>query len=545
MTKRARTRFDTRDFADTREANHARIGSYRAAVTRCEAQVRELLGEPSRALWYDVKDAFATMIADRSDEEITETFFNSVTRRIFTIVGIDPKIEFMWFESELTPSGDETPVYRAYHRTGTTEALTRAILIDCHFEAPFCDLVADAARLAKHIDKRAEASWGHLELHVIEIAKPIFYRNRAAYLIGRVRRANRIIPMAISLMRAEDGVRVDALLLTEREVMRVFSLTRSYFFVDIQRPSELIGFLLSLMPVKPAAELYIAMGYIKHGKTVMFREFNRHLKRSTDKFVIAKGTKGMVMTVFTLPSFELVFKVIKDDFDFPKTISHDAVKGRYDLVLELDRAGRLLDAQEFEHLTIPKERFSVALLDELAEAASGSVTITEDSVILAHVYTERRLIPLDVYVKEVGRSRALAAVIDYGQAIRDLAAVNVFPGDLLVKNFGVTRHGRVVFYDYDELCLLTDVRFRRKPQPTDDDEAMAAEPWFYVAENDVFPEEFRTFLWPPGELREVMETHHADIFDVKMWRTIQKQLEAGDGLDVFPYSENRRFPKSG
>ena len=543
LSRRGRTRFGARDFSDTRALNRARIDCYGTAVTGCVSRLRGLMGEPWRALWADVKEAFATLIADRSDEEIAETFFNSVTRQLFTVVGVETKIEFIWFDSELTPSGDETPIYRSHHRTTTTVDLIRELLEETDLAAPFADPERDAARLAELIDARAEVSWGHLELHVIEVAKPVFYRNKAAYLLGRVRRANRIIPMAIALTHGDDGVEIDAVLLTEPEVSRVFSLTRSYFFVDVQRPSELIGFLRSLMPMKSAAELYIGLGYIKHGKTVMFRELHRHLIRSSDKFVVAPGTKGMVMTVFTLPSYDLVFKIIKDEFDFPKNTSHNEVKDRYELVIELDRAGRLLGANEFEHLSLPRDRFSEALIKELELTAGRSITITEEEVVFPHVYFERRLYPLNIYVEDVSRDRAVAAVIDYGQAIKDLAAANVFPGDLLVKNFGVTRYGRVVFYDYDELCLLTDVRFRRKPEPVDDDEEMSQEPWFFVGENDVFPEEFRNFLWPPGELRETMAKHHDDIFGVALWRGYQQQLKKGELLDVYPYSQSRRFAR--
>src|SRR6185503_2509662 len=110
------------------------------------------------------------------------------------------------------------------------------------------------------------------------------------------------------------------------------------------------------------------------------------------------------------------------------------------------------------------------------------------------LYTERRMTPLNLYLREVDSRHAQDAIVDYGEAIKDLARTNIFPGDMLLKNFGVTRHRRVIFYDYDELCLLTTCHFRDLPAARDDLEETGAEPWYYVGPHDIFPEEFLTFL---------------------------------------------------
>ncbi len=301
---------------------------------------------------------------------------------------------------------------------------------------------------------------------------------------------------------------VDTVLLSEAEASVVFSFTRSYFHVDVDIPGDLVGFLKSILPLKPVAELYIAIGYNKHGKTERYRALYRHLGNSNDKFEIARGAKGMVMTVFTLPSYDVVFKIIKDRFAYPKTSTRAQVMERYKLVFKHDRVGRMVDAQEFEYLTFSRDRFSEELLAELQTVAAETVTVTGDEVVIKHLYTERRLYPLDLYIKEMSFEKAREAVIDYGNAIVDLATANIFPGDLFIKNFGVTRHGRVVFYDYDELCLLTDCNFRKMPEASSYEDEVADQPWFSVAENDIFPEEFRKFLWFPGPLRKVMEEHH-------------------------------------
>ena len=134
--------------------------------------------------------------------------------------------------------------------------------------------------------------------------------------------------------------------------------------------------------------------------------------------------------------------------------------------------------------------------------------------------------PLNLYVRSATPEQAELAVIDYGQCIRDLAYTNIFAGDLLLKNFGVTRHNRVIFYDYDELCRVTDCRFRDVPQATTDEDEMRAESWFYVGENDVFPETFLKFLGFEGRLQEVFLEKHGEILEAGWWRALQERLAA-------------------
>jgi len=334
---------------------------------------------------------------------------------------------------------------------------------------------------------------------------------------------------------------VDAVLLTENEASIVFSFTRSSFHVDVEAPHDVIRFLKSIMPVKRVAELYIALGYNKHGKAELYRDLVHHLQRSTDKFAIAPGDRGMVMLVFTMPSYDVVFKVIRDTFAYPKTTTRRQVMDRYQLVFKHDRAGRLVDAQEFEYLAFPRDRFSDDLLTELADGAASSVIIEDNRVIVKHLYTERRVTPLNLHLWHVDEAAARDVVLDYGQAIKDLAATNIFPGDLLLKNFGVTRHGRVIFYDYDELCLLTDCNFREMPPARDLDEELASEPWFYVGPNDIFPEEFLTFIGLQGGMRDVFLQAHRDLLGPGFWTKMQAWHKAGEVVDIFPYRPSRRL----
>jgi isocitrate dehydrogenase kinase/phosphatase len=542
ITRRAQQRFEHREWRHWQADSIERLELYEHVLRGVVAGVRTLLGSETlnKRLWRAIKLNYARLLSRRKDLEIGETFYNSVMRRILVTVGVEPELEFVWFGATTLPAGGAS-IVRLYVQVSTLQTMVKSILLDYQFAVPFVDIGADAERVGAILQAQMHELWDSPDMDSVEMLKPVFYRNKAAYLVGRILKRNRIIPIILPLLNSEDGLLVDTVLLSESEASVVFSFTRSYFHVDAHIPGDLVGFLKSIMPLKPMAELYIAIGYNKHGKTERYRTLYRHLGNSNDKFEVARGAKGMVMTVFTLPSYDVVFKIIKDRFVYPKTSTRDQVMDRYRLVFKHDRVGRMVDAQEFEYLTFDRERFSQELLEELQAVAAQSVTVADDTVVIKHLYTERRLYPLDLYIKEMGIEKAKAAVVDYGNAIVDLAAANIFPGDLFIKNFGVTRHGRVVFYDYDELCLLTDCNFRKMPESTTYEEELADQPWFSVAENDIFPEEFRRFLWFPEPLRKVMEDYHGRLFTAEFWQELQQRTLAGELLDFFPYPQEQRF----
>lgn len=543
ITRRARARFEGRDWLGLRADATERLDLYREIVDLTVQQTRHLLGDQlhDKLVWAGMKAVYSSLIADRDDWELAETFFNSITRRIFSTVGVDPTIEFVDTDFETPPTRPKQPVYRVYHRRASIIELVNAILDDYRHQVPYDDQARDADLTASEIAAHLESIGSSPVVDRAEMLTPVFYRNKGAYLIGRLFSGPHRVPLAIALLNLPQGIVVDAVLMDEDDISIVFSFAHSYFHVEVERPYDLVQFLKTLMPRKRVAELYISLGYHKHGKTELYRDLLHALSSSDDQFEIAPGDRGMVMEVFTLPSYDLVVKVIRDQFDEPKSTTRQAVMQKYHLVFRHDRAGRLVDAQEFEHLEFDRSKFSQALLDELQRVAAKTVRVADDRVIIKHGYVERRVTPLNIYLREADGQAAHDAVIDYGNAIKDLAASNIFPGDLLLKNFGVTRHGRVVFYDYDELCLLTDCQFSPMPQPGDEAEELSGEPWYYVGENQVFPEEFRRFLRLPGTLGEVFAQHHADLFDIHYWWQMQERLRAGEVMDIYPYAQSKRL----
>jgi isocitrate dehydrogenase kinase/phosphatase len=545
ITGRARGRFESRDWHGAQADARERLELYPRIIQPTLLYLGSLLGQAlhDRAIWARMKSHYSGLVAGRPDLELAETFFNSVTRRVFATVGVDHKIEFVDSDFQWPAAAPGEPVYAVFERRRGSglSALVGAVLEAYAFAAPYEDAARDARLVARQIEAELALAPEAGPVQAAEVVKPVFYRGKGAYLIGRLRCAERCLPLALALRHGEQGVCVDAVLLTPPELSIIFSFTRSYFHVETQRPAELVAFLKSLLPGKRLAELYISIGYNKHGKTELYRDLLAHLAQTDDCFEPAWGEKGMVMTVFTLPSFNVVFKIIRDAFPFPKTTTRQEVMAKYQLVFKHDRAGRLIDAQEFEHLEFERSRFSPDLLRELQAVAAGSVALNGERVVIRHLYTERRVTPLNLYVRQVDAAAARDAALDYGQAIKDLAATNIFPGDLLLKNFGVTRNGRVVFYDYDELCSLSDCNFRELPRARDDDEEMSAEPWFYVGDDDIFPEEFVKFLGFPATLLPAFLDAHGDLFTADFWREMQARHRAGEIVDIYPYKANRRL----
>lgn len=537
LTLAAQRRFAERDWHGAQSDASERLDVYRQAVQTAVDEIRDLITSRSSdgLIWAGMKAVFSSLIAERHDRELAETFFNSVTRRIFTTVGVNPQIEFVDSDFQNPPPPAHHPIFKPYSAPSSA-ALVEKILLDSPPASLFQDLSRDAELVGRELQRNAES------IHSIEMITPVFYRGRGAYLIGRRIAGDTMLPFVLCLLHSRNGVSVDAVLLNEDEISILFSFARSYFHVAADSTSDLILFLRSIMPRKPVSELYTSVGRNKHGKTELYRDLLSHLSVSDDCFEIAPGTPGMVMSVFTLPSFNVVFKVIKDSFDYPKKTDRLDVMARYGLVFTHDRAGRLVDAQEFEHLRFDRNRFSIPLLEELSRVAKQTVTIDEHSVVIKHLYTERRLTPLDLYVRTGNAEAAEDAAIDYGYALKDLAAANVFPGDVLVKNFGVTRHGRIIFYDYDELCLLTDCNFRSIPEPVDEMEMQSdEEPWFFVRENDYFPEEFLRFMGLPARCRDAFLRHHTDLMHPDFWSNIQDRLRAGEIIHIFPYPQSKRL----
>jgi len=524
-----------RDWPGLMSDAEARLHLYPRSVA--DAVVR--LGQLS--LWHPIPPE-ATLrryrgLADaRPDAEIAKTYYNSAIRRLLGTVGVDHPSEFLDLAEPQLDEGEVAPEIALPDQLSLEGAL-RETLERLGFGSAWADLGAQARAIAGRIaEELPEIARG---ARLAALPQP-FIRNRRAFLVGRLTTERGPTPLVVALVHGDGGLVVDAVLLTPDEASVVFGFTRSYFLVELEAPRQVVALLRPLLPAKRIDEIYTVLGYHKHGKREFYQGLKRMLADPEVRFEPAEGTRGMVMVVFALKPLNAVFKVIRDRSIPPKQTTRKGVMERYRFVFHQEHGGRLTDAQEFEGITLPAAAFEPSVRDELLADARETVRQRADELLFSHLYTERRMTPLDAYLRSAAPAEARSAVVDFGRAIKELAGINVFPGDMLAKNFGVTRHGRVVFYDYDEICSLDAVTFRTMPPPRDDDDVLAAEPWFPVREGDVFPEEFERFLRFGDGLHQYFVQHHADLFTTTYWTAAQDRARR-ELAEPAPYAEERRL----
>lgn len=545
ISRAAKERYERAEWPTARQANEERIKSYDQRVKDAVEAIENRFPSAGRteALWPQIKRDYVRLLHDHKQPECAETFYNSVAcgvlhRRYY-------RNEYIFWRPAISTEyleGD-SPTYRCYYpgADGLGETF-RAIFGSLELVNAFQDLDRDIAWILRAIDDHFGAAWTRLPNFQIHVLSSLFYRNKAAYLVGRVLNGDNTYPFVLPILQdGKQALFVDAVLLDQRNIGRVFSLARAYFMVDMEVPAAYVTFMRTVIPSKARAEIYTMLGLQKQGKTLFYRDMQLHLRHSTDKFVLAPGVKGMVMAVFTLPSFPFVFKIIRDWFLPPKDTDRESVRERYLFVKYHDRVGRMADTLEYSNVGFPRDRFDQTLLAELANVAPSCVEIDGDQVVIKHMYIERRMIPLDMYVRAADETKLKQAIDEFGIAVKDLASANIFPGDLPLKNFGVTRYGKVVFYDYDEICDLTDCQFREIPKASSYDDEMSSEPSYFIGPRDVFPEQFPMFLFPAGRPRELISELHPDLMDVRYWREKQDRIRAGGTEDVFPYPQDVRF----
>ena len=560
--QRAKSLFESGDWHGIQQLSRERIEYYDTRVRECAAALGLALRGTSPArtaadtaltdeqidFWQAAKTCYITLLNGHRQPECAETFFNSVSCRILHRNYFNNDFLFVRPAVATDYIDGQHPSWRAYYplAEGLLPSLIR-MAADFGLAAPYHDLPADVRRLARmglrHLRRTLPRGLGKRLAPdcQIQVLNTLFFRNKGAYIVGRLINQTAIHPFAVALLHTPSGqIRFDALLHTSDDLSTLFSFTRAYFLADMEAPAAYVDFLASLFPRKPKAEIYTTLGLQKQGKTLFYRDFLHHLSHSRDAFDYAPGIQGMVMTVFTLPSYPYVFKLIRDRIA-KDGMDADTVRRKYQLVKKHDRIGRMADTWEYSQVALPRSRFSPRLLDGLRREVPSLLEESGDLVVLRHVYIERRMTPLNIFLAGASDAALESAVQQYGQAIRELAAANIFPGDMLYKNFGVTRLGRVVFYDYDEIQRMTEMRFRRIPPAPNEEAELSGEPWYPVGANDVFPEEFERFLLGDPRVRAAFLKHHAALLDAQWWQDCRARAAQGRIEDIYPYEPARRL----
>jgi len=550
----AKARFEAGDWHGLQQLQRDRIAFYNqrvheTIVTLQDEYDAERIGDE---IWQQIKLHYIGLLTNHHQPELAETFFNSVFTRIQhrsyfnnDFIFVRPAISTEYIENEESPT---KPTYRAYYpgsREGMAACLER-VVHNFQLELPFEDLKRDIGYVVRAITEH----FGEFRIAAnfqVHTLSSLFFRNKTAFIIGRVLNGDKSYPLVVPIIHGPSGKLVlDTVLLRPEQILILFSFAHAYFMVDMEIPSAYVTFLRDLLPRKARAEIYASLGLQKQGKNLFYRDFLHHLQHSSDKFISAPGIKGLVMLVFTLPSFPYVFKVIRDFFPAPKETTRELVKSKYQLVKQHDRVGRMADTLEYSDVAFPLSRFDDALVRELEQHAPSMLEYQrskdgEDEIVVRHLYIERRMTPLNIWLHEGTDEQVDHGILEYGNAVKELIAANIFPGDMLYKNFGVTRHGRVVFYDYDEIEYLTDCNIRRVPEPRNEEEEMSGEVWYTVHPHDIFPETYGTFLLGDPRVRAAFTRHHPDFFDAAMWQHYKDRLLAGHVHDFFAYHTKERF----
>ncbi|HEV7833256.1 MAG TPA: bifunctional isocitrate dehydrogenase kinase/phosphatase, partial [Caballeronia sp.] len=525
-----------------------RITSYDDRVEECVMRLEDEYDAEhiDDEIWQQIKLHYIGLLTSHRQPECAETFFNSVCCKILhrsyfnnDFIFVRPAISTEYIEND-EPAAK--PTYRAYYpgKDGLAATLER-IVTNFQLELPFEDLQRDVQCLMRAITE-AFGEFKAAPNFQIHVLSSLFFRNKAAYMVGRIINGDLVIPFVVPVRHAQPGLlALDTVLLQREQVLIIFSFSHSYFLVDMEVPSAYVQFLRSIMPGKPKAEIYTSVGLQKQGKNLFYRDLLHHLSHSSDKFAVAPGIKGLVMLVFTLPSFPYVFKLIKDAFPPPKETTRKKIQDKYQLVKRHDRLGRMADTLEYSSVALPLSRLDDALLKELTREVPSMIEYDGDNLVIRHLYIERRMTPLNLYLQNGTLPEIEHGIKEYGDAIKELIQANIFPGDMLYKNFGVTRHGRVVFYDYDEIEYLTDCNVRHVPQARNEEDEMSGEPWYTVGPHDIFPETYGTFLLGDPRVRNAFMKHHADFFDPALWQKHKEQILNGELAEFFPYERSIRF----
>jgi isocitrate dehydrogenase kinase/phosphatase len=544
ITLCAKEYFEKRMFRELFKQQQERYRLYGNYVKDVYSATVDLLGDHLHDVgyWKAIKTDFSEIVKEKPHRLNSETFYNSITRKVFVDKSFNPDIVFFDYNDYRPMPKYDQEVYDIIECSHFSTVAIKQILKYFKFNIPFEAMERDVQNIFDEMAPVIIHQKSNLFLDRIEVLKPVFYRNRGAFIVGRLFYKNWSMPIVIPLLNEDKGIFVDSVIYIPAEISIIFSFTRASFFVYTKYPAQLIDYLKAMLTHKTVGELYDSIGYYRHGKTILYRDLMNYINNHDDKFVVAPGIKGMVMAVFTLKYYNFVFKIIRDRFEAPKNCTREYVIKKYEEVEINDRVGRMAYAHLFENLEFPRHLFTFELVQELQESCKETVEFKGDKVLIKHVYIERRMTPLNLYLKEQQNPIDTCRVIlDYGFCVKELAAANIFPGDLLLKNFGVTRHGRVIFYDYDEIGKVTDCKFRRLPQPSDEDDMRGNYDLVHADPHDIFPEEFKAFMAPEGPIGEIFLAEHNEIFDPKYWSDIQKSIRAGEYLSFYAYDQYKRF----
>lgn len=540
LTRRAAFAFSKQDWQQLDSLSKQRIDVYEDNLKDAVRICQDALDDQQCGLnfWQSLKQEYQKLLPHHPQFELAETFYNSVIGRVCQHSRLNNDDMFVTSTRCHLPGYRRQRVMHQLIPDAEPVSTVANIFALYPLTAPFENTYRDNKRVVRcflrHMGKHQ-----FNDIYRVDLLRSVFYRNQQGFIVGRVCHGKQTTAFVIALATTDEGeLYVDTVLLDKRHISALFGFARASFFVDTPCPAETVWFLRSLLPNKPSHELYSALGYYKHGKTEFYRDFALHLNHSQDLFELAPGIPGLVMAVFHLPSYDVVFKIIRDEFPESKPITKQDVKTRYHTIKRHDKVGRMADTSEYVNFQLPLDRVSNQVLNDLKTTCPSQLTIIGNTLTIQHLYIERRMTPLNLYLqKPMSDSHTRDVIDDLGTTIKEIAAAKLFPGDMLQKNFGITRHSRVIFYDYDEICPLVERDFRDLPSQ-DDPFAMDC---LSVGPSDVFPEQFKHFIVTQPKHKKLLIEMHPEIFQASYWQSVKQSAKNNLSIVTLPYPKQLSF----
>jgi isocitrate dehydrogenase kinase/phosphatase len=539
LTWAAKAAFERRDHPAAVSHARVRLGLYNATVYPLADELRAAWPQlkEREPLWREIEAAYLAALYGRYEADLALAWLHSAQRCVHH--GEWKPVEYGFGGSHRIVPPADAVCERIPCSWPLDPAVVQKALQVAELAVPFCHAARDAELIARRVnDLLASRAGGGLR--AIEMVRAGFFRNRGAYLVGRlVLKGAEVKPFVIALVNAEAGVQAAALLHATAHVHNLCSSTEAPFQVTSRYYHELAAFLQSIMPSRPLGLHYSTIGYYHFSKVAVMNEVRRRLVRDRERFVVAPGSVGTVTIAFTSPQLDYVLKVIRDrptsGYKWDSFEGVDAVLAKYKRVHEINRTGSMLDNIVYYNLKLEHSWFEPALLSELLQSAGNSAQLQGRALVFKYLIAQRKLTPLNVFLEGAPEDKAVRAMVNLGFCIRNNAAANVFNKDFDARNYGVSRYLKIYLYDYDAVEALTDVKVRSNRDRCDGEEDAPA--WFFEPGLIFLPEEIEAGLRVRNRaLRRAFRTAHSDLMSVEYWEGLQQALRAGQvpGTHTFP-----------
>ncbi len=546
----AQQAFEAREPQTSLALSRHRLSLYSVCVHRMGLELVEAF--PAIAMnenfWREVERRYQPLIEGRYEWDLALAFIHSVRRKVYLEE---------WRPVDYSQTGLELPTHKHTDDVCRTfaggdridPATVREILELPGFKVAYRDIEDDARLVAERVNRVLGLDSGEAgPVEAVQMVGAGFFRNRGAYLVGRiVLQGGRLTPFVIALLNSPEGIYVDAVLTTETDTHNCFSSTLANFHVTHDAYHELSRFLHSIMPSRTVGLHYTTIGYNHLGKVAVMNELEQEIESSGEVLQTAVGSPGTVAIGFSTPSSAYNLKVIRDHptdgYKWGEFGGIESVKEKYAQVHDINRTGSMLDNIIYHFVRLDRDWFEPALLANLLEQASESVSLQGDSIVFKFLIVQQRLTPLPVYLETASDRHKEIAVVNLGYCIRNNTAANIFNKDLDARNYGVSRYRKVYLFDYDALEPLGEVKIRSNQDRFDGEEDI---PDWYFEEGVVFlPEEMEVGLCIPNRhLRRLFREAHGDLMTTAYWERIQREIQDGKVPPVSVYPDERRLRRT-